>query len=53
MTNATLRKVTSWHSRSKISKITEKTGLKFWKLTFFMGKNNQAIYNFSYTQAKK
>ena len=42
MTKATLTEVCPRHSRLKICKITEKIGLKLYKLIFFLG-NNQII----------
>ena len=45
MTNKTLRKAWSWHSKSKSCKITGKIAIKFSKLTF-LRVNNQTIYDF-------
>ena len=46
LTKATLPEAWSWHSRSKIRKITGKSGLKFWKLIFFRV-IKQSVYRFS------
>lgn len=45
MANATLREVRPWHLRSNACKITEKIGLKFYKVTLLWA-NNQISYNF-------
>ena len=50
LAKATLRETWPWHSRSKICKITGKSGLKFWKFILCIIK--QTVYRFSKIEAK-
>ena len=53
-TNATLREAWPWHSSSKTCKTTAKIGLKFCKLSFFMGVwSNSLLQVFLHTSETK